>query len=297
MTPRKVNHTLLFVCLNMCGSSLAHSQSQPTFFQAEHFEPQPTPKYNTLNIARSETLEHLALSYGIITHYANNPLPGVIDHQVRGELAMSFGLFDLLEFGLVVPLVLFESGTTPSRAESLSVADARWVPKVRLLDAAEYGGFGAALLLPVYLPLGEPSRFHSDGSIRAEPRFAADWQSPGGVRISVNLGYQLSLVSDGLFRWGLGLEVPITSSRRLVWLGSAFGNLTAREDSGGRASDIPLHRGQPVEALGGLRYLFSDTLEASASAGIGLTDGMGAADFRCVLSLSMSTDIALDTQE
>ncbi len=310
LSPKKV----LWPCVAamcMLWSVTAHAQDErsPTSFQVEHFEPLPSQGTNILNIGKSDVVPHLKPSAGVVFHYVDSPLRLVngndedqvaavlIENQLKGELWGSFGLFDFAEIGFMLPLVIFQNGDQLDvlgrnyAVEGFNLADARIVPKLRLpMDRSKLGGFGASLIVPVYVPIGDTETFNSDGTVRVEPRLAVDWQHSVGITISGNVGYQIrqptttrNIVTDDVIRYGLGLELP-TGVKNFQIIGSLFGNIPTAGDAEGIAAGLE-NRSNPREALGGLQYRIARNFVVNAGAGAGLSSGVGSPRFRAFATL------------
>jgi outer membrane protein OmpA-like peptidoglycan-associated protein len=294
----------------LAAPATASAQQDLTSFQVEHFEPLPGQTRNVLNVATSESARHLEVDLGLLAHYVNDPLQfsnpdgseaeRAISDQVKAELSVNLGLFDLAELGVVLPVVLFQDGddlrSFGRPGETIAgggIADIRLIPKFTILRNADAAGFGVALAAPMYIPLGDTNTFNSDGGFRVEPRLIADWRSEWGLTIAANVAYQLlrsdrdvyNFVADDVLRWGVATRVP-TPVERLAITGSVFGNASfqeARQIAGVDAGDLDTSR--PVELLAGAEYGINETLVASLGGGAGLTRGVGAPDFRVVAGI------------
>ena len=288
----------------------AQETNELTAFQVEHFEPLPSQTRNILNVSTADTLGHLESGFGLFMHLVNDPLQlsdpnnledkeRIINNQVKAELYGVIGLFDILELGLVAPLVLAQSGDDlasfgrpDETLDGATLADFRFIPKVAILPN-KGGGLGIAALIPMYIPLGDEESFNSDGSFRLEPRLVVDYKTTKGLNVSANVAYQLlrpdrtvyNFKNDDILRWGLGARVPLPVER-LAAIGSVFGNISFADAQAIEGVDpSQLDKGKPVEILGGVEYGITPTLFASAGGGTGLTQGVGAPDFRFFASL------------
>ena len=302
-----------------CVASPASAQDAPTTtsIQVEHFEPLPSQGTNVLNIGKSDVLPHLSPSGGVFLHYVNTPLrlidpetgdvaSNIIRHQVKSELWGSFGLFDIAELGVVLPVVVFQGGEDLAALgrpgqdiSSFAVADARLVPKVRLpIDPEKLAGFGAALIAPVYIPIGDSESFNSDGTVRWEPRLVVDWRHPVGIAVAANVGYQLrptqqtrNIVSDDVVRYGLGVELP-TGLENFQVIGSFFGSVPTAGDPDPQTIGEELeNNANPREALGGLQYKLPYNLVANLGAGAGISSGIGSPRLRVFGSIGYTPQV------
>ena len=304
--------------LALSQPALAQTQ-QPTNIQVEQFEPLPTQGLNLLNNASSDGLGHMKFSFGLFYHFVKDPLQlvdrndpdtvvsRVIANQHKAELSGAIGLFDRVEIGVVVPLVAYQSGDDlaalgrPGEAlDGFSLLDPRIIPKVTILKHQDFGGFGLALMVPVYLPFGDDGSFNSDGKLRVEPRLIADWRHDSGFKVIGNVGYQVrpevtsqNIVSDDALRWSLGLQIP-TGVEKFHVIGSVFGSATFNDGRDGFAENA----NDPIEALGGLQFAnLPANLVAQVGAGAGLTSDIGAPALRVFASLSYTPMGPFDRDE
>lgn len=318
MHGRSITHTAI-VSLVMLWSSTASAQSaKSTSFQVEHFEPLPAQGPNLGNLAGSAPLDANRPSLGLTLHYVDDPLQvrengdeanRVIGSQVKAELGFAYGILGFADIGVVLPIVLsqslgdLEDFGVDGEPPGTTVADLRIVPKFRFLDAAGTGGFGASALLVTYLPTGNTNTFNGDGTVRVEPRLAADWTHELGLRVIANLGLQLrgeraalTYVSDDLLRFGLGAEyaLPIDGMSTSA---SLFGQRTLAKGRDATNLDEPAPNAEafPLEAQLGLRSALPANLLAHVGAGFGLTPSVGSPDFRVVAGLEWTPVLRKDT--
>lgn len=298
------------VCVAALLPSVAMAQEASTEFQLEQFEPQAAQGINMLNLARSQPLAHLTPSAGLFLHFAKDPLvlrelgsdetESVVGNQLKAEILLGLGLFDIVDIGLAVPLVMFQDGgdlgqfgRTGASIDSFALSDIRLTPKIRLIDPEWAAGFGAALLVPVYIPVGDTDSFNSDGAIRAEPRLALDWAHDSGLAVVANAGFQLrpkrearNFVSGNVVKWGAGLQIPVGWEPMKV-VSSVFGTIPMEDAQQlGSVSLDELERGNPIEAVGGLQFQLPADLIAQVGAGTGLNAAVGSPALRLFASLS-----------
>ncbi len=295
--------------LGLVPSTSVRAQEDPDrSFAIEQFEPLPGLGTNILNIGRSDVTRHLTPSFGLVFHYQDDPLNlvfaedpeqierRIVDYVLKGEVWFGLGLFDVIDIGFVMPLILAQSATdldfdseTPQEFNSFTTGDLRIVPKVRILDSRDFGGFGLALMAPIHLPTGDSGSYHSEGSVRIEPRLVLEYQTRGGFSVSANLGFMarsrqqvLNFINTNALRWGLGVEIPLVEDH-LALIGVAYGAVGVGEEV-----DISANNTAPAEALGGIQFWFDDNWGGNVAAGAGLTSGVGSPDFRAALSIGYS---------
>lgn len=303
----------LTACLTALAFPMLAMAQSNTSFQVENFEPLPSQGINTLNIGKADVLGHLKPSVGLFFNYMKEPLVVVptggdlddagsgrlIDNQLKAELLADVGLFDLLSFGVAVPFVLYQNGDPLTRlgsnesVESLVLADIRLIPKILLINPRSdwSRGFGAALMLPVYIPTGD-DKFQGDGNVRVEPRLALSWMHDSGLSLSGNLGVQLlrnssqalNVEPGNTLRYGVGLEVP-SGWDRMKFIASYYGNYGFNDASGvGASSNVDSD--SPMEIDGGVQFLLPANLVAQLGAGTGLNASVGSPVLRGFASIN-----------
>jgi len=282
------------------GASFA--QAPPPDFVVEQFDPLPNQGTNILNIGKSDVIPHLKPSVGVMFHFQDNPLQlfsrndptqtprNVVDYVLKGEVWASIGLFDFVDVSIIMPIVLSQKAGEiltlgGQDFASFTAADLRFIPKIRLLDPEDTGGFGLAVIAPISFPTGDSGSYNSEGNVRIEPRLVADFQYEG-FTVAANLAYQprprrtlLNSENTDALRWGVGLEIPVIEDTISI-IGSFFGAVAVGGDSSGAQA-----KNMPIEVLGGVQAYFAEDFVVNAGAGRGLTDGIGATDFRIFASI------------
>ena len=309
------------------GASPARAQFTPgntTDLQADPFEPAPTQGVDSLNLFTTRTLPHLMPSFGLFVHYAKDPLVlskgdqpdrvvgRLVDSSLQAELWASLGLFQWVDLGVVLPVALFRSGGSlegfggaPGETVSgVAAGDLRIIPKLRLVNWQRAGGFGLALVAPVWLPTAS-GPFLGDGAVRAAPTLAVEWRHRSGFAITANAGYAFrptrriqNYVRGSAVRWAGGLEIP-TGTGILQFLASVSGEVSMAQDRApyepGRSVDDG--RANPMDALLALRFRLPQELVFQLGGGLGLTQGVGSPLYRVFLSFGWapsSDDVDLD---
>lgn len=305
------NTSLILGCLLLGLVSTAQAQNT-TEIAIEHFEPMPSQGNNILNTATSDVLRHLNPSFGLFMHYVDDPLllvntqdntevnSHIIGGQFKTELWASIGLFDVGELGIVLPLIPYQDGgdlgvfgRPGEQIDGFSISDLRIVPKIRVLNPKNFGGFGVAIVAPLHVPVGDKTTFNSDGEVRWEPRLVLDWQHPVGLTIAGNIGYQLrpertsqNILSDDVIRWSVGAELP-TGLEDFQIIASVFGNGQLQGDRDpANAPSAGANQSSPAEALAGLQFGgLPYNLVANIGGGAGLTRSIGSPNFRIFASI------------
>ena len=132
--------------------------------------------------------------------------------------------------------------------------------------------------------------FNSDGQVRGEPRVAVGWQSEGWEVVG-NVGFQFrpstevrNLTAGPSTRWGLGGVMPVGSTELDV-IANIFGSYTVVDPGDSTLGGGDNSEAHPVEALAGLRYDLPGGVRLQAGGGLGVTEGVGAPDFRVFTSV------------
>jgi len=305
--------TLLSSALTVLWLGTVHAQvpDSSTAFQVEIFEPQPAQGVNLLNLVKSDVMQHLYPSFGVFAQYVDDPfelarqadqdivVSRLVKSQFKVEPWVAFGLFDIVDIGVVIPLVVSQSGGSlaffnePQDAVAgFAMGDIRIVPKVRILDPDDAFGFGLAFAAQIYLPTGDTATFNSYGSARFAPTLALDWRDAhSGFTIAANIGYTFqpratahNLVLDDSLRWGFGIEVPLIADKvKLLATIHGIMALEANRDPADLSKALDDGFTSPVETDLALNLRFG-AFVVQLGGGLGLTNGVGAPDFRAFLS-------------
>ncbi|MFO0749614.1 MAG: transporter [Myxococcota bacterium] len=278
-----------------------------TRFQVEIFEPMPAQGVNLLNLAKSDVMQHLYPSAGVFFQIDKDPFQlvrqddtdVVVSHLVKSQATLSLwgavGLFDLVDIGIVMPLVVSQSGAglalfnlPNGQVDGFVLGDMRLIPKIRPFNPEDAGGFGLAFTIPLYLPTGDSESFNSYGKLRALPTLVVDWRDvDSGFAIAANVGYMLqpeahahNLVMDDGLHLGLGLEIPL-GRPEVKLVTSLFGVLPSSEnrDPADLTKTLSDLRTTPIEIDGALQIRLGPVV-LELGAGAGLTQGVGAPDVR-----------------
>ena len=93
-------------------------------YVTDTFEPTVSNEVNVLNVMSSDLLPHLHPSFAIVPTYLDTPLelPGpdgesivLLDSAFRTDITAGLGLFDYVEIGFGIPMMLYQDG--PSLAQ------------------------------------------------------------------------------------------------------------------------------------------------------------------------------------
>jgi hypothetical protein len=125
----------------------------------------------------------------------------VIHHQVTGDVTASVGVGHRFALGFDLPVLLYQTGDTPSEAsrralgEALlpaqAMGDLALVGKATLIrPASEFGGFALALHERFTVPTGDEASFLGEGSVTSETRLLADYRLVA-IAVHAALGFKL----------------------------------------------------------------------------------------------------------
>lgn len=272
-------------------------------FDLQQFNPMPDLRQNFLGTSSADVAHHMNWSAFALFNYADDPLvlndvngdrvDALVSSQGTMHLMGSIALFNLLEVGIDLPLIMFQGAgdvalsSVNAQDASFAVTDIRLVPKVQLINTRKHytmPGFALAALVDLHIPTGSSETLQG-GDFRIGPRVAADMVLGNGLRFGANLGYQYrsaveleNLSINDTFGWALAAELPVGDVYAVT--GEVFGRLTPaggveREDS-------------PTEFLVGGKGQFGPAF-VMAGAGMGLVNGYGTPDWRGFLGVGFAT--------
>jgi uncharacterized protein (TIGR03382 family) len=246
---------------------------------------------------------HLSWDMGVWFGTANDPLVihrtqngedmrlgSLVEQRTSASVVASIGLYDRIELGLEVPLVLSQSrsdmvggvsGMLPSIA-GVGLGDLRIAPKIGVLAVARHG-VDVAVIPGFTLPTAGGESYRGEDGLTFSPEVAVS-RASGAVRTSLNLGYRMRsettvadlVIDDELFGevaggYGLGaipLELDLGLSVATA-AASPFGDANADH----------------VEVRAGGSYDIPGPLVLSLIGGAGIREGFGTPDWRAVVGV------------
>ena len=268
---------------------------------------------NFPTVASSDIVGHKQVSFSGMFDYYRRPIglenattdrtEWVVDNAFSADFMWGFGILDLAQIGLVLPLILEQngSGTTSLQDAGLSedethslagsaLRDIRANVKVRFLgggsDIPDQRDFGIAFDLGVSVPTGDEKNFAGNGGVVMFPNAVFDFHRCM-VSAALNLGARLRFDDDNSLAdltvghqgtFGLGVTGHFLKRRLLL---SAEGIGVVEFDGFDRIG---------VEYRGGVGYIpdkeRSVSLWLAGGSSFGTGDVLGTAQFRALIGLT-----------
>lgn len=252
---------------------------------ANVLQPAPVGR-GTVAISSTETLGPADVDGSLVIGYAKNPVElsapngdrvdGVVDDLATLDLRVNVGLPHRLEAALRVPFRLraefgpeYDAGRSSAAAGDLGFS-LRWNAIARSGGA----GFGLSVGADVAFPTGAPGSLSGSDAFVVTPGFVADhaldrfrFAVLGGMRLrSTDARFEYATSSHQI-AYGGSAEVAFGPNRAFAASGEVIGSIETSGDTG------------PAEALLALRYS-TQNVGLMLGTGAGLTDGLGAPDYR-----------------
>jgi large repetitive protein len=262
-----------------------------------------------LDVESGGVMPHLQWEMGVWLGVADDPLNlyegdeenrvgRLVDVRVGGSLMASVGLFDRLQLGVELPLVMYQSNsgrgvdsTMPSSSlNDAGLGDLRLLPKVQLLSKPLHLSFLAALTFPT----GGSESYLGERTVTVAPQLAGSKQF-GAVRASANLGmmfrgdtqllnqeidHELFLRLGGAYKFRFPLELGASLSISTA-LAAPFANFN--QDA--------------LELLGQASYDFPGPLLGFVGTGFGLNEGFGIPDYRVFAGIRVQPQAKTDRDQ
>jgi OmpA-OmpF porin, OOP family len=288
----------------------ADAQERPPLppLQLQRFRLAPGPT-DYLTLYGTSIPEHLNWHVSAFIDYADDPLQiatlderfaRTMEHQLHTSLMGSVAFVDVFEVGVLVPVLIAQRAGNlqpvlpvgTERTNDISptaLGDVRLSVKYQLLNLRDFP-LGLAFITGLSLPTGNDDAFAGDGGVGAEAIVAADYILFKAVRLGTNLGYRYragnrqvrDTVVGGELLWGLGAHLPLLFENLdgLFELAGGLNIAPKGPDRSGRNE-----RDVPVEFRGALRYRLPNDWTMTGGLGWGLTDGIGAPNYRAFFGL------------
>lgn len=241
---------------------------------------------NADDLARTErawVTPHLRVGAVLVGEYAHRlrtlERAPVFTHRATVHAAVTLGLFDRLQVGLAMPVVLFQESALNAAAPA--PGDLRVDARVRVAGLARRGVYRLSLALGAALPTGDAAAWAGDGAVSLTPRllFEATWARDYVFAANVGTAVRLGWRHQGFAR--VGVSIPV-AARTVITLEGA---VEMRLDDPGAPGAVSL------ETLAGLRHVSRRGLALGVAAGPGAVLGEGTADVRAVLAVGYAPQV------
>jgi OmpA-OmpF porin, OOP family len=277
-------------------AALAQPQGLPEI-ELERLTLNPSGK-GSLILGTGEVLNRGGYRFSLTGQYQKDPLVlfkdgeelgALVGQRVTAHLAAAYGVFNWLELGVQVPVLLTQGGDDLTAfgldrpAEGLALGTPYVSARVALLSQADEQLVDLALGAMVGLPVGSAAALAKDGSVRLIPSVMVGRRF-GLLRAALDAGLtvreRIVLVEDGNIQDELGQELRL-------------GAVLATTNEGVRGelnvvASVPFERsGNAVEVLAGVRLPLSSAFEGYALLGAGVGDAPGTPSFRGLLGVAL----------
>lgn len=242
---------------------------------------------------------------GFYFDYANKPLQfigigavagqrqSVIDNIVTLDIFGAVGVTDWFEVGLNIPVVLYnwffqDIAGAPSDHGG-GMGDIQMMGKFRIVNT-ENGRVGFAVQPFLTLPSGDTARYTGNGTVTGGINLITDFIFNDRFSMAVNTGATLhdnvtrnGVNIDDQFNYGVAGNVKFT--KNLQGIVEMFGDTNIKDPFGSSGHS-------PLEAGGGLRYIFGDSgFAANVGGSAGIIDGVGSPQYRGFAGLTWSSPV------
>lgn len=223
----------------------------------------------------------------------------LVSQRIGGSFGGSIALFDWVQLGIEVPLILYQtredrldaiSGTLAALA-AVGIGDLRVMPKIRIL-VQEGQGIDVSVVPQLTLPTGLSDGYFGESQLVFAPTLAVS-RSFGGFRLATNLGYRLRpdsttfanlVVDDELFgQLGAGFRFAEVEGPPLE-LDATFGVATAASDP------FTTQNTTSSELRAGASWDFKGPFIAFLGGGVGFGRGFGTPDWRALAGIRLAPD-------
>jgi hypothetical protein len=304
---KRIAWTMLFL---VSVPLAAQAQDRETSIDLQNYRPAAGVVQYLGDVRGAEIEPHQMVGFSLFLNYQHEPFlltlgeddgtgtgrlvyrrHEAIEYQVAADFLWSLGLFNFVQVGIGLPVILAQAGdgvqptdSTRSVLASTAVRDLRLDIQARILGGGPRGtvgsGFGLGAALVLGLPTGDSENFAGDKNVVAEPILIADYVLDL-LSASVNFGARLrdsSTFADYTLShqltWGAGLAVKLVDQRLRI-----LGEYTGLYNVAGTSA-------LEQELRFGAGYTFDDNRDLTilAGGGFGMGDKPGVPAFRVLLS-------------
>ena len=296
--------SIVFFALGLPVLGLAQTNG----FDAQQLNLAPSQTTNLFGVHQARILTDSQGDASLVINHAANPLvvsnengeriQAIISAQTTANVLAAFGIADIIEIGVDIPVLLYQAGDSLDGTYSeysaanagFGIGDIRIVPSYLLMNTQtdeNSGGMALAFILNSHLPTGN-SDLYQGGEFRIEPRFAFDFAPNNEMRLSVNAGYMTRLGDDveldnlevnDAMTWGLGMDFLVSNTQDIHFIAEFNGEASVAVEEI-NSEEIPF------EALLGGKYFLGNGLMAQGGFGMGVINGYGTPDWRALLGIT-----------
>ncbi|OGP08063.1 MAG: hypothetical protein A2048_08260 [Deltaproteobacteria bacterium GWA2_45_12] len=252
----------------------------------------------------SQNLKAWQGNVGLYIDYSNRPLQfigvgnatgrqSIIDHMLVGDLYGAIGLTDWAEVGVNIPVVFYNWFFTDNFAAEEDhgggMGDIQLMTKFRVINTENHK-VGFSIMPFVTLPSGDPVRFTGNANPTGGVLFITDFIIHERFTLALNLGGVIrddvtvhDVRIDDQFKYGLAGNIRLGKNWFAIietYGTTPFRSLFSNEGE------------SPLEAGGGIRYMFGDSgFSMNLGGTAGLVDGVGAPRARGFLGVNWTSPI------
>jgi outer membrane protein OmpA-like peptidoglycan-associated protein len=262
--------------------------------------------YNTTE--GGKVLNHLTSEIGVKFNYVRKPaqiirksnnemITETIAHNNILSLYNSMGFWNRLEIGITLPFELSQKTTGlqylgenyTTRLDN-GLGNLVFMTKLRLFSLDYDSIFHIGLIGPVELPTSTYSSIIGYDAPSFSPQLVLEFDSKY-VDVGINIGYSLRMDNNLVFNsqnismgdaliGSLGVKFAVLKDKIEIVNDNYFSMDVNEQDE----EEIP------VEIFGGLRFYLPRGFQVDAGAGMGLTKGIGAPEYRLVAGIGWSPE-------
>ena len=283
-------------------------------YPAERFEP-AVDKEGIINTSWASVPQHLEWDVGLLLGYSNDPLytyvinplgnpvdrdKVLVENRLTGHLTGSIALFEWLQLGMEVPVLLFQQ-RDDSRAPAsddgalgtFGVGDLRLYPKARVIRQRDGAPLDIGFQMPVSLPTGQATDFFGESGFTLTPTLLASREFDlfdGTLRMAGNLGTRFRTEPVAFDEQNtLGTELVARAGASYVFyvaedhpteIGLSYA-MAPQVD--GFLENIPTR--SPAELLAEVDHTVWGPLSVALGGAVGLQSGAGGPDYRVFAGL------------
>lgn len=285
----------------LAGAVCRDARADVQRFDVQTFKPTPGPR-DLVIVPQTQPMAHLSPALGAFLSFQLDPLAlvsadgerlgDVVRNRLQLDLMAAVGLFDWVEIGAVLPVILFQDGMnlevigSEGSVKTTALGDFSLLAKVPLWKRLPYAsGLGLALALRTNIPIpGAQEAFAGDGTVTFNPTALVDYRFDFGMLLAAQVGVHFRPGGEFLdARLGpaitanLGAEVPIVRRWGMTAVGGVYTNFPLLE--------LPDTRDKiAAEGLLGLRWYADFGVTFTAGFNFGAACNFGVPTFGFFLS-------------